>query len=304
MGYVINLERLRALAAVFAHGSIARAAQALHVTPSGVSQQLSRLEKEAGHQLLEPHGRGVRLTHAGRLLAAHAAAVMAEVAAAEADLADLDDEVVGPLRIGAVSSAIRALLPDVLASLTAQHPRLTPMVKDGEVLDMMPALLTDDLDLLLVESWSNRPVRLPAGVTVRTLRTEDVCVAVGERHPLADRPALEAHELEGLNWASCPQGTESYEALVQALRGHGIEPEIRYLVADYTTQLALVAAHLTAALVPSMAQSPAPPGVRFLALRPALRREVQLVRRGGRQSPPVRACLDALVPDGFAQTAP
>ncbi|HEV7629286.1 MAG TPA: LysR family transcriptional regulator, partial [Streptomyces sp.] len=60
---MLNLERLRALHAVAVHGSVARAALALHVTPSGVSQQLAKLERESGHRLLEPHGRSVRLTH-------------------------------------------------------------------------------------------------------------------------------------------------------------------------------------------------------------------------------------------------
>lgn len=101
-------------------------------------------------------------------------------------------------------------------------------------------------------------------------------------------------ELAGVCWASCPQGTESYEALVQGLHGQGLVPEIRYQVADYATQLALVAADLTAALVPAMAQHPAPSGVRFLALYPALHRKVLMVCRANAESAPVRAALDAL----------
>jgi DNA-binding transcriptional LysR family regulator len=93
---VLNLERLRVLHAVAVHGSVVRAAAALHVTPSGVSQQLGKLEGESGHRLLEPHGRSVRLTHAGRVLAAHAARVVTQATAAESDLADLGEEIPGP----------------------------------------------------------------------------------------------------------------------------------------------------------------------------------------------------------------
>lgn len=291
---MLNSDRLRALDAVAQHGSLARAARALHVTPSGVSQQLAKLERETGHTLLEPHGRSVRLTHAGRVLADHAARVLAQLAAAEADLADLGDEILGPLRLGGVGSSLRTLLPDVLAALTTAHPRLRVTVVDGEVVDLLPLLLGDDLDLLLIESWRSRPLPLPEGVRVTTLTVEDVRVALPTGHPLADRPVVGLDELAGSVWSSCPAGTEPYEALVQALRARGVEPRVRYSLAEYATQLAFVARGLTAALVPAMGQKPCPPGVVFLPVDPPLTREVRAAWRAGGDSPSVRACLAAL----------
>ncbi|CAL9447516.1 LysR family transcriptional regulator [Streptomyces sp. enrichment culture] len=102
---MFSADRLRTLHAVAQHGSLARAARVLHITPSGVSQQLAKLERETGHTLLEPHGRGVRLTHAGRVLAGHAARVVAQLTVAETDLADLRDEILGPC--GSAASAAR-----------------------------------------------------------------------------------------------------------------------------------------------------------------------------------------------------
>lgn len=102
---VFSLERLRALDAVAVHGSLAGAAVALHITPSGVSQQLAKLERESGHTLLEPHGRSVRLTHAGRVLAGHAARVLAQLSEAESDLADLGRR--SSARFGSAVSAAR-----------------------------------------------------------------------------------------------------------------------------------------------------------------------------------------------------
>ncbi|MBQ1124578.1 LysR family transcriptional regulator [Streptomyces sp. B15] len=291
---MFSSDRLRALDAVAVHGSLARAAVALHITPSGVSQQLAKLEREAGHQLLEPDGRGVRLTHAGRVLAEHAARVVAQLSAAESDLADLGDEIIGPLRLGGVGSSLRALLPDVLAALTEAHPRLWPTVVDGEAVDMVPRLLTGELDVLLIESWHSRPMPLPEGVRVKPLAVEEVEVALPARHPLADRETLDLAELAGAVWSSCPVGTEPYEALVQALRARGVEPRVRYTVTEYATQLAFVARGLTAALVPEMAQTPCPPGVRFVPVRPPLHREVRAAWRAGGDSPSARACLAAL----------
>ncbi|MET7797850.1 LysR family transcriptional regulator [Streptomyces decoyicus] len=291
---MFSVERLRALAAVADHGSIAEAARTLHMTASGVSQQLAKLEREAGHRLLEPQGRSVRLTHAGRVLAGHAEQLLAQLALAQGDLADLGDEVLGPLRIGGVGSAVRTLLPDALAVLTTDHPRLTPTVVDGEAVDLVPQLLNGALDLLLIESWANRPVSVPEGVTLRTLVSEDVHVALSERHPLSDRETVDLADLTGTAWACCPPGTAPHEALVQALRTRGVEPDIRYLLAEHLTQLSLVARNLTASLVPAMSRHPAPPGVRFLATRPALRREIRAAWLTRAQSPPVRACVAAI----------
>ena len=62
---MIDLRRLRALRELADRGTIAATADALHLTPSAVSQQLAALEREVGQPLLEPNGR-TRAPHAGR----------------------------------------------------------------------------------------------------------------------------------------------------------------------------------------------------------------------------------------------
>ncbi|MET0188577.1 MAG: LysR family transcriptional regulator [Pseudonocardia sediminis] len=276
---MIAWERLRVFAAVAEHGSIGAAAAALHITGPAVTQQLRKLEREAGARLVEPDGRGIRLTAAGHVLAGHAGTVATTVADAARDLATLRDDVAGPLRIGSLASALRTLMPQVLHTLTAAHPRLVPTVRDGEVFELLPALRNRDLDAVLLESWTNRPARIPAGVRVTTLVTEPVLLAVPEGHPIADRDPAPIGELARETWASCPVGTEAYEALVQLVRAHHVEPDVRYLVTDFTTQLSLVRAGLAVATVPGIAAVPAPEGVRFLRCRPAIERSLALATR-------------------------
>lgn len=278
-------ERLRVFAAVAEQGSVGGAAAALHITGPAVTQQLRKLEREAGTRLVEPDGRGIRLTAAGHVLAGHASAVAAAVADAERDLAGLHEDAAGPLRIGSVASALRAMLPGVLRTLRAEHPRLVPTVRDGEVLDLLPALRARDLDAVLLESWTERPAALPAGVRVTTLVTEPVLLAVPADHPVAGAGGPVAlRELAGQVWASGPLGTEPYAALLQLMRSRGVEPDVRYLFGDFATQLALVRAGLAVALVPGLAAagpgSAAPdPQVRFLRTRPALHRALVLATR-------------------------
>src|SRR5436189_180755 len=84
---MLDLRRLRLLRELHARGTIAAVADALQFTPSAVSQQLGILEREAGVQLLERAGRGVRLTDAALVLVEHTEALLARAERAEADLA-------------------------------------------------------------------------------------------------------------------------------------------------------------------------------------------------------------------------
>src|SRR3954451_12791542 len=102
---MVDLRRLRALRAVADHGTLAAAADALHLTPSAVSQQLSALEREVGHALLEPAGRSVRLTPAAHVLLGHADALFAQLEKLEGDLAAQDASARGEVRLGGAPSA-------------------------------------------------------------------------------------------------------------------------------------------------------------------------------------------------------
>ncbi|MCZ2265209.1 LysR family transcriptional regulator, partial [Isoptericola sp. QY 916] len=82
----LDLTRLRVLAAVARTGSVTAAARELHYAQPSVSHHLARLEAEAGIALLQRAGRGVRLTEAGRLLAARAEEILGRVEGARREL--------------------------------------------------------------------------------------------------------------------------------------------------------------------------------------------------------------------------
>ena len=84
---MIDVGRLRALRAVARYGTVSAAAQALHCTPSAISQHLGKLDRETGSVLVERDGRRLRLTEAGRVLVEHADRVLAALEEAEAALA-------------------------------------------------------------------------------------------------------------------------------------------------------------------------------------------------------------------------
>ncbi|POX38594.1 LysR family transcriptional regulator [Streptomyces sp. Ru73] len=301
---MLTWERLRVFAAVAHHGSVGAAADALHVTGPAVSQHLRRLEKEAGCRLVEPEGRGIRLTHAGRILAATAQQMATAASHAARDLATISGLVAGPLRVGAVASALRALIPQALQRLQESYPRLEPEVWDGEAAEMIPSLRTGQLDAVVMESWAHCPARIPPGIRTTPLVHENALLAVHERHPLAHLDTVPLSSLHGQVWATCAPGSDAHQALVQLLNSHRVtDMKVRYCVADYATQLQLVASGLAAALVPSMAIPAAHEGVRLIPCRPAVTRTVAVATAHGTETPPIHAFIAEMKRAGQHQYA-
>ncbi|WP_200174748.1 LysR family transcriptional regulator [Tomitella cavernea] len=298
---MLNVERLRALCSVADLGSLAAAADALHVSASGVSQQLGRLEKELGVAVVERQGRGVRLTDAGALLARRGHRILSLLERAESEVASMHGDVVGALRLGAFVSASRTVLPRAVAALQARHPHLEVTLAEGEAEWLIPHVLRRQLDLAVVDSWSTLPLEIPQDVSIHFLHRDVADLALPVDHPLAERTVVHLADLSGVPWAAWSEGTGFHDWLVQSLRGQGVEPRIDYRVAEFATHLEFVARGLAAALIPRLAQLPTPEGVRVVQTEPELYREVFALSRRDNDRPTVRAGITALQ-DAFVET--
>jgi DNA-binding transcriptional LysR family regulator len=118
---LFEMRRLLLLHALASHGTIAAAARSVHLTGPAVSQQLAVLEREVGMQLVERHGRWLRLTRAGEVLVSHSEVLLGQLTAAEADLAALRGEVTGTVRLAAFSTMMRTVVPLAWKAVRAQH---------------------------------------------------------------------------------------------------------------------------------------------------------------------------------------
>ncbi|MFE0701436.1 LysR family transcriptional regulator [Streptomyces sp. NPDC058872] len=291
---MLNLERLRTLDAFARHGSVSGAADGLHVTTSAVSQQLSKLEREVGQQLLAKNGRGVRLTDAGLLLAEHAARILSQVQMAQADIEAQRGQVVGEVRAAAFPTAARGLFPAALAALREGHPDLRVRTTELEPEQGVRAVLRGDADLALVLDWSNKRAPVPGGLERAHLLDDTADVALPAGHPLAERESVDLEDFADEEWVSWPEGEFCHDWLMFTLRSQGIEPRIGHLAGEHHTQLALVAAGLGVCITPRLGR-PVPEGVVFVPVRQKVRRHIYATWRSdaGRR-PSVRAVVAAL----------
>ncbi|MET9063600.1 LysR substrate-binding domain-containing protein [Streptosporangium sandarakinum] len=292
---MLDLNRLKALHAVATYGSVGAAAEALMVTPSAVSQQLAKLERETGAPLLERNGRGVRLTDAAGLLADHAGRILALVETAEADFEALRGEVVGRLCIGAFPTAARGLMPGALRLLQERHPDLQLQLMEREPARQIREVARGELDLAVAQDWSNRPMAIPEGLSRETLLDDVADAALPAAHPLAGRPEIELADLSGERWVSSSPGTVCHDWLVHTLRAAELEPEISCMADEYPTQLALVAAGQGCSIIPRLGRDFVPEGVRIVPLQPRpTRRVYALWRADAARRPAIRAAVEAL----------
>ena len=276
---MIDLDRLRALHAVATHGSLQAAAGVLHISPSAVSQQIAKLEREVGEPLLERRGRGVVLTDAASVLSEHAGRALSVLSQAEAELDARRQVVAGRLSIGAFSTAARGLAPAALRRLAGAHPRLRVELHELEIPDSLPRLVRGDLDLVVAQDWENAPLPLPEGLD-RAPLVEDVAdIALPRGHRLARRRTVELAELAGEQWITWPAGSICHDWLLHTLRSAGREPRLRHTASEYATQLALVGAGLGAAVLPRLGRGAVPDDVRVVRVVPVLTRHVYALWR-------------------------
>ncbi|MET9502758.1 LysR family transcriptional regulator [Streptomyces sp. NPDC006259] len=292
---MLNLERLRTLHALARHGSVSGAAVGLHITTSAVSQQMAKLEREVGQQLLAKNGRGVRLTDAGRLLADHAARILSQVELAQSDLEAQRGQVVGELRLSAFPTAARGLFPTALADLRKEHPGLRVRSCELEPERGIAGVIRGDLDLAVVLDWYNKPMPVPDGLVKAPILDDPADVAMPAGHPLAGRDEVDLGEFAGDEWITWGDGEFCHEWLMFTLRSRGVEPIVGHRAAETHTQLNLVAAGLGVCIAPVLGRHPVPEGVVMVPLRQRLRRHVYAVwRADADRRPSIRAAVKAL----------
>src|SRR5256885_16252747 len=108
---MLDIVRLRVLAAIAAHGSVTKAARQLRYSQPAVSHHLARLEAETGARLVQRVGRGIRLTPEGEHLARRAAEIAGRADPAAPELSARGGLRPGRVRAAGLQSALATLVP-------------------------------------------------------------------------------------------------------------------------------------------------------------------------------------------------
>jgi DNA-binding transcriptional LysR family regulator len=293
---MIDLPALASLRAVDTHGSVVAAAEALGFTPSAVSQQVKRLERQTGVPLLERVGRGVMLTRNGRHLVDEGSRLLTDLERVEAGLHRQAGTVAGHLRVTAFATAMRGLVAPALRDLRDAHPDLTLTLTEREPWDTVDLVSSGQSDIGVVHSWGDVPLAIPEHLATTSLARDVADVVVHSGHRLAGRSRVSPRDLVDEDWIATPDGTICREWLTRMYDGTGRLPRIAHQSLEFGSHLALVEAGLGIALVPRLGrQSLADDLVALLVHDPVPTREIVAVhRRSMTGSPAVAAVLAGL----------
>ncbi len=290
----MDLRQLTTLVAIADHGTFSAAARALYTVQSNVSGHIARLERELGVVLVDRQRGG--LTDEGSLVVEKARRVLHELDDISAEMASRGDEVRGDARLGVIGTTARWLLPQLLTQLAKQHPGVHVTVHEGNTTNLLPRLLAQQLDAIIVH--------LPVDdleVTVEPLFAEDLVLLVHTRHHLAERDSIPLAELAGEPLMLPPVGAALRRAIDRAAAGVGVELEAQVEIDGVRLLTSLAFEGFGAAIVPATAVPRWLKGDFKRIVVPELPRRVVgwVQRRRPSPSPPTRA-LQAVLRDVIA----
>jgi len=194
----VTFRQLRVFAEVARTGSVARAAEALHLTPPAVSMQVKEVESQVGLPLFDRHGRSVSLSLAGEYFLVHAKKLLAALKEADDAMQRLKRVERGLLTIGMVSTA-KYFVPHLLARFHEEHAGVEVRLKLAANREQLVGLLAaSEVDLAIMgrpprelatraETFASHPLVFAAPVGHPLLATPQAPAALLARYPLLVR---------------------------------------------------------------------------------------------------------------------
>ena len=287
---MLDPRRLLLLVDVVRAGSLTAAAHRLSYTTSAISQQIAKLEAEAGQPLLERHARGVRLTEAGAALARRAERIETQLQAARSELDEIAGLRSGTVRLGTFPTVGSSLLPQVVKLYKARHPAVTLTVRSSRFAALRTMLDNGQVELSLLWHYEWAPVT-DRELVVRELLVDPPTVVVSAHHRFAHREYLDMAELADEQWITREDNHPVGAALEKACQKAGFTPAVAFAANDYQEAQAMVAVDLGVSMAPRLALSNLREDVKVIPLRGAPSRRILLAHLAEHRLTPAEATL-------------
>jgi DNA-binding transcriptional LysR family regulator len=280
----MDLRQLRYLVALAEERQFTRAAAREHIAQPALSQQIRRLEQEAGLALVERTTRRVALTEAGEVLLTRARRILAELDAAEAELQALSGLQTGHVLIGTIHTMGPIDLSLALGLFHHRHPGVELTVRDQSSEELAEMLRVDELDLAFLSVTERIESH---GLGLHQLISEELVVVVPGGHRLGERRRIRMAELANERFITYREGARLRELLISAGHEAGFEPDVVLESNESDLIRRLVARGLGVAILPHSDAAGAGAELSVARLvEPSLRRDITLAWRAGRRHTP------------------
>lgn len=274
----MEFQQLEYFRAVAKTEHVTQAAEELAITQPALSRALARLERDLGVALFDHRGRSVKLNRYGRAFLAHVERALVAIDEGRRELADLSDRESGVIAFGFAHALGTRVVPDLIASFRAQHPRARFHLLQNASHIILSELEAGDVDLALVS-----PVP-PTGARIESmeLASEELFLVVPHDHGMAKRKSVRLSEMSDDTFVCLREGyglrTLTDDFCAQA----GFVPKIAFEGEEIATLRGLVAVGLGVAIIPASAEG-GPPELRIT--EPVCRRSIGLLWDPARYQP-------------------
>ena len=226
----LSFRQLRVFTEVARHGSVLRAAEALHITSPAVSMQIKELESQVGLRLFDREKRRLSLSTAGEYFLVHARQLLAAHKAAEDGMARFQRLDRGLLTLGFVSTAQYFLLR-LLARFHDEHPGIELRLRVAHNREHLVSLLHGgEIDLAVM----GRPPR-EIDTRAEAFAAHPLVFVAPAGHPLTHQPHLPATALLGYPLLVRESGSGTRAALEDFLAAQHVVPRPAMEIASNET---------------------------------------------------------------------
>ncbi|MHC9059494.1 LysR family transcriptional regulator [Pantoea sp. y20] len=260
----MDINQLRCFIAVGKELHFGRAAQKMEMMPASLSRFIRLLEEDLGVRLLNRSTRNVSLTAEGALFFDDASKLIDQFdALAKRFKVGLKDER-RTLRIGAIDSAARGLVPALLNLFVPLHPHSDIHIIEDKTINLIPKLKLGWLDMIFIRE----PQSIDASLAVRFITRESCVLAVPIQHALAarERVAVADFQHEAMIIPDRRTRPHSHDLTMSLFKLAGFTPHIAQFAEEKQTILSLVAAGLGLAVVPASYRTMNSDSVSYIAL--------------------------------------
>lgn len=216
----MELRDLEYFVVVAEHGNLGRAAEALRLSPPALSKSLGRLEGALQVKLFQRNAKGMELTAEGSLLLLRARELRQSLRNVAQEVSDVSRGHAGHIKLGLGPSVDDEFLLRAVAQLVSEQPRVTMKVIVSDADEIMPLLVSGQLDLVINILWPAPP----AGLAYIPLYEDECVVGCASNHRLANRPHVSLAELSQERWALSPPGLPTPRRLHEVFQDSGLEP--------------------------------------------------------------------------------
>lgn len=217
---IVNMNQLRSFYTAVKLNSISKAAQALMVTPSAITQHIKRFEEKIGVRVLISNSHSLRLTGAGEGIIQRAEKIFEDIHEMEGYLEDVFSGKTGELRIGCPEAPLKNVMP-VVEEYKRVYPGVRVTIDQGSNAEMVKSITDHRNDLAFIRYSPNN-----SRLKTKVLWREEIVLIASSQSTHWPSSEISVMQLSQVPLVVRREGSAVREAVFDYLRRSRVTPLI------------------------------------------------------------------------------